>query len=135
MTQPPLPWEQIRPYPLADPGFRLDPNGRAVFMVDGHHVDVTIRYTTEDDRDDYNATGEGDEVLVTASLDVEGTTVSRAWFLAEWHNPYSLRDALAYVLRDAVDSGETQAIKMADAVREIRNKQAAAAKIKTESSQ
>jgi hypothetical protein len=113
----PLPWKQLRPSPLADPGFRLNPDGTAKFQVDGHLVDVCVRYTTEDDRADYNAAAEGDEVIVSASVDVAGVTVGRAWFLAEWHNPYSLRDALSYVLRDAVDSAESKVAEMAAEIR------------------
>ncbi|MFJ4902945.1 hypothetical protein [Streptomyces sp. NPDC088727] len=122
MTTPPLPFEQIRPYPAADPGFRLDPNGRAAFRVSGHVVDVTARYTTEGDRTDYSATGEGDEVLIVATVDVAGVTVGRGWFLAEWHNPYAMRDALAEAVREAIDGAERKTDEMAAELAQIRTK-------------
>jgi hypothetical protein len=123
MTQPPpLPWEQIRPSPMADPGFRLNPDGTARFRYAGHLVDVLVRYTTEDDRTDYNATGEGDEVIVFASVDVGGFTVGRAWWVTEWHNPYSMREALVYVLPEAVDKAERKVDEMAAELAKIRAK-------------
>ncbi|MGX5184948.1 hypothetical protein ACWKT5_19495 [Streptomyces avermitilis] len=122
MTQPPLPWKQLRPFPLADPGFRLNPDGTARFQYGGHLVDVLVRYTTEEDRDLYTATADGDEVIVFASVEVGDVTVGRSWMLAEWHNPYSLRDGLLYVLREAIDQTERKVDEMAAEVAKIRIK-------------
>ena len=122
MTQPQLPWGQLRPYPQADPGFSLNPDGTARFQYKGHLVDVLVRYSTEDDRDPYTATAEGDEVIVFASVDVGGVTVGRSWMRAEWHNPYSLRESLLYVLREAVDQAERKVDAMTAEVAKIRTK-------------
>lgn len=118
--QQPPPWEQLRPWPDSDPGFRLDPSGRAQFRYAGHRVDVHVRYTTEEDRTDYSATGEGDEVIVFATVDAAGITVGRGWWLAEWHNPYSMRDALAYVLPEAVEKAERTVDEMSAEFNKIR---------------
>ncbi|MFF5019434.1 hypothetical protein [Streptomyces sp. NPDC001165] len=117
-----MPWKQLRPFPQADPGFRLNPDGTARFQYAGHLVDVLVRYTTEEDRDRYTALARGDEVIVFASVDVGGVTVGSSWMLAEWHNPYSLRDGLLYVLREAIDQAERKVDAMAVEVAEIRTK-------------
>ncbi|MFI0967145.1 hypothetical protein ACH4S8_38025 [Streptomyces sp. NPDC021080] len=119
MTVLPLPFKQLRD---ADPGFRLDPDGRASFLVDDYRVDVHVRYTTEDDRADYSATGEHPEVLVSASVAVAYVVVGRAWMLSEWINPYSLRDAVAFVIREAVEGAERKVDDMAAEVAENRAK-------------
>lgn len=123
MSVTPLPYRQIRPNPSADPGFRLDPNGRAVFLVDGHQVDVLVRYTTEEDKGlPYSAEAEGDEVLVSASVDVAGETVGRGWMLSEWHSPYRLREALDYAVRQAVEGAERQVDEMTAELAQLRAK-------------
>ncbi|MFD9868559.1 hypothetical protein ACFXI8_27320 [Streptomyces niveus] len=128
MMLPPPSFEQLRPHPHADPGFRLSPDGTARFQHDGHLIDVLVRYTTEEDRAPYTATAEGDEVIVFASVDVCGMLVGRSWALAEWRNPYSLRDSLLYVLREAVDQTEHKVDEMAAQVARIRAKRPAATK-------
>jgi hypothetical protein len=120
VTQQPPPWEQLRPYPGADPGFRLDPNGRAQFRYAGHRVDVQVRYTTEEDRTDYSATAEGQEVIVFAFIDVGGVTVGQSWWVTDWNNPYHMRDALAYVLPEAVEKAERTVDEMAAELAKIR---------------
>lgn len=121
--QQPPPWKQLRPSPVADPGFRLDPNGTARFEYSGHMVDVHVRYTTEEDEQEHGRMGDDTDVLVFASVDIAGVTVGRSNFPAEWGNPYSLRDALAYVLREAVDSAERKVNEMADELSRIQEGQ------------
>jgi len=121
VSTPPLPFEQMRPHPSADPGFRLDPNGCAVFRVDGHHVDVSVRYVTEQDRTDH-VLGEDSDVLVFVEVDVAGITVGRGSFPAEWVNPYSMREALSYAVREAVEAAERKVDEMARELAEVRAK-------------
>lgn len=124
MSVLPLPFKQLR---STDPGFSLDPDGRATFLAYGYQVNVHVRYTTEDDRTDYSATAEDHEVILFASVDIAGVTAGRSWFLAEWNNPYSLRDAIEYVIREAVSNAENKAEKMAREVKEMRAKREAEA--------
>ncbi|MEU9405520.1 hypothetical protein AB0E08_07435 [Streptomyces sp. NPDC048281] len=122
IQQPPPPWEQVRPYAAADPGFRLNPDGTARFKYAGHFVDVLVRYTTEDDRTEYSATGDDDNVIVFATVDVEGVTFGRSWWVTDWGNPYLMRDAIAYVLQEAVTKAEETVDKAAAEVAKIRAK-------------
>lgn len=48
--------------------------------------------------------------------------------LAEWHNPYSLREGLLYVLREAVDETEHKVDAMAAEVARIRTRRREATK-------
>jgi hypothetical protein len=120
MTQQPPPWEQLRPWPGQDPGFRLDPNGRAQFRYAGHLVDVRVRYITEEDRTEYNATGDDDNVIIFATVDVAGVTVGRSWWVTDWNNPYCMRDGLAYVLKEAAEDAERRVDEMAAELAKLR---------------
>lgn len=121
MTQE-QPWEQLRPWPGQDPGFRLDPNGRAQFRYAGHRVDVHVRYTTEADRTEYSATGDDDNVIIFASVDVAGVTVGRSWWVTDWGNEYSMREGLAYVLKEATEEAERKVDEMARELAALRAK-------------
>lgn len=120
MTKQPSPWEQLRPWPDTDPGFRLNPDGTARFRHAGHLVDVLVRYTTEEDRTHYSATGDEANVIVFASVDVGGVTVGRSWWATDWSNPHHMHDALAYVLPEAVGEAERTVDKMAAELTKIR---------------
>jgi hypothetical protein len=123
MTQrQPPPWEQLRPWPDQDPGFRLDPSGNAQFRYAGHRVDVHVRYTTEEDHTRYSATGDDDNAIIFATVDVAGVTVGRSWWVTDWNNPYSMRDALAYVLKEATGDAERKVDEMAAELGRLRTK-------------
>lgn len=89
-------WTQTFPSPGKDPGFRVDPMGRARFLVGGFAVDVLVKYLDEEDG--------GDDVEMTASVKLAGVVVAESSRGGEWGSPYALRELLEDLLLDVTSS-------------------------------
>jgi hypothetical protein len=102
-------WKQVFPHPNLDPGFRVDPRGRARFQVDGFPVDVAVTYLA-----DYT-----DEVEVITSITLNGVKVAEVAGQAEWGEYYVLRDVLEGLLGSVVEEARHTVRKLAERVAEI----------------
>lgn len=89
-------WQQTFPNPGLDPGFRVDPEGRARFLVEGFLVDVVVKYADRDDS--------GDDVEMTASVKLADVVVATSERGGEWGESHTLRVILDDLLLDVVTS-------------------------------
>lgn len=88
----------------ADPGFRLDLDGRAHFLYEGYTVSVQVRRTTPEDVLNYHEYEyESDEVVMAGAVTLEGIDVGAAWAVANERDVHDMREALERVLRETVD--------------------------------
>lgn len=88
----------------ADPGFRLDLEGRARFLHEGFTVEVQVRRATpEDVQDYYKHEYDPDEVVMEGTVTLCGVDVASVGALANERDADSMREALARILAEVVD--------------------------------
>lgn len=105
----------------ADPGFRLDLDGTARFLHEGYTVALQVRRATSEDIPSYYELLASDRhnVLLTATVTLEGIDVSTACAVANEHDGHSMRQALEEILRDAVDEVRHTAVRLSARVEQI----------------
>lgn len=118
------PWTQLHPNPGLDPGFRWDIDGRARFQHKGFTVDVLIRRATEGDVPYYRGDIQAlefsrNDVILVGSVSLNSVELSSVEHGADITEPYLMRQALIYVLDEAVEDARTQVAKLVKQVADI----------------
>ncbi|MFD4245805.1 hypothetical protein ACFWP3_30060 [Streptomyces sp. NPDC058525] len=107
----------------ADPGFRLDLEGRARFLHEGFTVDVQVRRAApEDVQDYYEHEYDPDEVVMEGTVTLCGVDVSRVGALANERDADSMREALARILAEVVDDVRHIVTRLSVRVQEANRK-------------
>lgn len=107
----------------ADPGFRLDLEGRARFLHEGFTVEVQVRRATpEDVQDYYEHEYDPDEVVMEGTVTLCGVDVATVGALANERDADSMREALARILAEVVDDARRTVARLSVRVQEVNRK-------------
>ncbi|MFG3403687.1 hypothetical protein [Streptomyces sp. NPDC048142] len=107
----------------ADPGFRLDLEGRARFLHEGFTVEVQVRRAMpEDVQDYYEHEYDPDEVVMEGTVTLCGVDVATVGALANERDADSMREALERVLAEVVDDVRHTVAHLSVRVQEANHK-------------
>ncbi|WP_030574178.1 hypothetical protein [Streptomyces aureocirculatus] len=107
----------------ADPGFRLDLEGRARFLHEGFTVEVQVRRATPEDVQDYCEHGyDPDYVVMEGTVTLCGVDVATVGALANERDADSMREALARILAEVVDDVRRTVARLSVRVQEANRK-------------
>ncbi|KAB7835703.1 hypothetical protein [Streptomyces mobaraensis] len=107
----------------ADPGFRIDIEGRARFLHEGFTVEVQMRRATpEDVREYYGHEYDPDEVVMEGTVTLCGVDVATVGALANERDADSMREALARILAEVVDGVRRTIARLSVGVQEASRK-------------
>ncbi|MFJ5071711.1 hypothetical protein ACIQC7_35375 [Kitasatospora sp. NPDC088556] len=107
----------------ADPGFRLDLEGRARFLHEGFTVAVQARRATpEDVHDYYEHEYDPDEVVMEGTVTLCGVDVATVGAFANERDADSVREALERILAGVVDDVRSVVAQLGVRVQESNRK-------------
>jgi hypothetical protein len=112
-------FQQHYPNPGADPGFRWDLSGRARFLHKGFTVDVLVRQATEEDIAHYGSELSSNDVVIVGTVELDHVELSSVEHGADITEPYLMREALAYVLDNAVIDARRQVADLVKRLAEV----------------